>query len=152
MGKKAGKRVGERFVMLLESTLMSEAWQKLSPAAKDLYLLLKLRWNTHNNGNLSLTYKELKSRFCRSSINNGFWELQEKDWIVKVRPGGLEKQCSLYGLTGTHDRQVGESEYRNETPLMRRVKPIADRQRRKQILRNLRQKKGKQEAEVKANG
>jgi hypothetical protein len=84
-------------------------WAALSPRAKCLYLLLKAKRNpAKNDGTVKLTYREiLKIHYAgllrQTRINEGFHELEEKDWIKRVDGGGLFGKATFYQLTGKYD-------------------------------------------------
>jgi hypothetical protein len=137
---KKVEKVKEKFAMALESMMLSPEWRALSSTAKIIYFYLKLKWNPYDESKpVSLTYAELDDMFTHTTISRGFKELEAKDWIEVVRRGGKPKrgerekrECSLYLLTGAYDAQVRGQRYRNETQMMKRVKPIADQRKREE--------------------
>lgn len=77
-------------------------WRGLPPAAKLFYLHLKAKYNGHNNGEIQLTYPELKGNNGLSApdtISKAQIELIEKEWIVKTGNGGLMKNPNKFELT-----------------------------------------------------
>ena len=81
-------------------------WKALSPPAKLLYLHIKAKYNGSNNGDIKLTYSELKGSCGLSSpktISKAQNELIEKEWIKKTAYGGLYRYSNLYELTWNYD-------------------------------------------------
>jgi hypothetical protein len=85
-------------------------WWQLRPGSRDLYLLLKAKWNgeEERNGKLWLPYAEiLKLRISglRSSkaISAALKDLERAGWIKRELPGGLYRNGSNYRLTWEHD-------------------------------------------------
>lgn len=86
--------------------LRSAEWRGLSPGTRDIYSVLKAKFNGANNGDISLHYSELRGirgLACNRSISRAFKELESKGWISKTRRGGLYRYENKYRLTGLHD-------------------------------------------------
>lgn len=82
-------------------------WENLSAGAKIFYLHLKARFNGSNNGQIKLTYEEMRGvKGCCSnnSISRASKELEEKKWVEIKKKGGLYRYKNLYKLTFKHDR------------------------------------------------
>lgn len=106
---KKGKRdfYNQPFVPLGKEMLFKcEEWKEFSPAARDIYIMLKAKYNRKNNGEIRLHYSELKKiKGLRNqrTISRGFKELEEKGWITRSKEGGLYRVSTEYTLTGKHD-------------------------------------------------
>jgi hypothetical protein len=108
---KKGKRDQRSppFVRLAKELLFKHhEWWSLRPGARDIYLLLKAKYNGSNNGSIRLYYSEIRERkICglRSSkaISSAFRELERAGWIERTRLGGLYRHLNDYRLTGKHD-------------------------------------------------
>jgi len=84
-------------------------WKEFSPAARDIYIMLKAKYNTKNNGEICLYYSELKKiKGLRNqrTISRGFKELEEQGWIERSPEGGLYKVPKKYKLTGKYDAHL----------------------------------------------
>ncbi len=82
-------------------------WRNLSAAAKILYLHIKGRYNGRNNGEIQLTYKDMKGvKGCSSpdSYSRASAELEEKGWVKRTSRGGLFRYKTKYELTFKYDR------------------------------------------------
>jgi hypothetical protein len=103
--RKKDKRFNS-FVAIPRKTLRSTEWKGLSSAAKILYLYLKSKYNGNNNGSIRLYYSELKGikgLSSDSTISNAFKELEQKEWIKRIKIGGLYRFFNDYELTGKFD-------------------------------------------------
>jgi hypothetical protein len=90
--------------------LDSPAYLALSYSARALYVELRRKLLSTNNGNIDATLSTLKHRGWRSSVtlNKALNDLMTVGLIAKTRQGGIaymSKQCSLYRLT---DEEVFE--------------------------------------------
>lgn len=100
--RKKNKRFNS-FVSIPRKTLRSKEWKGLSSAAKIFYIHLKSKYNGYNNGDIRLYYSELKGiRGLSSSatISRARKELEEKEWIKRMKLGGLFRYYNEYELTG----------------------------------------------------
>jgi hypothetical protein len=103
--RKKDKRFNS-FVAIARKTLRSREWKGLSSAAKILYIHLKGKYNGSNNGEIRLYYSELhdiKGLSSDSTISNAFKELEQKEWIKRIKIGGLYRFFNEYKLTGKFD-------------------------------------------------
>lgn len=85
-------------------------WWQLSHGGRDIYLLLKAKYNGSNNGKIRLSYVEiLKKRISglrsAKAIARTFRELESEKWIERTKIGGLHRFTNEYRLLGTYDRQ-----------------------------------------------
>jgi hypothetical protein len=79
----------ERFVMLEYWLLKSDAWNDLSHAAQSLYIVIKMRYNSLNNGYISLSVREAAKilKVADNTANCKFHEL-EAHGFIRVRQKG----------------------------------------------------------------
>jgi hypothetical protein len=109
---KKGKRDSytQPFVMLGKRLwLKSPEWRGLSPQARDVYAMLKSKYNGHNNGEIRLHYSEIRGVSglkCNKSISKAFRELEAKTWIERTKIGGMYRYHNLYKLTGKFDEHL----------------------------------------------
>ena len=94
------------YTVVPHEVLESEALRGMSFSASKLYLALLSKYKGNNNGNLSLTYSELKSEWgfgSRTTIKKSFDELEQLGFIrptrstIGVHDGST--LCNLYRLT-----------------------------------------------------
>lgn len=90
-----------RYITLAKVWLEHESWKTLKPRAKALMIDLYSQYNGFNNGDLSATYKIMRSKGWKSSdqIQKAIKELLNTGWVVKTRQGGLGIGTSLYAVT-----------------------------------------------------
>ena len=97
------------FVALPRKALYSKEWHELGSAAKLLYIHLKAKYNGQNNGEICLSYSELrgiKGISSSSTISKAFYELEKKEWITHTFMGGLFRHINKYKLTGKYDDHI----------------------------------------------
>ena len=80
------------------------AWRVLSFSAKALYVDLRAKLRSTNNGNINATLSEMKHRGWASSatLARALQQLERMGFIAKTRQGGIaamSKVCSLYRFT-----------------------------------------------------
>lgn len=95
-----------QYTKMPRETIFSKEWANLSPAAKIIYIQLKGKYNSNNNGRIKLCYSELRKIAglkCSRSISKGFRELEQKKWIRRTKLGGAYGRSNEYELTGNHD-------------------------------------------------
>ena len=86
--------------------IFSPEWAELSSAAKIIYIQMKGKYNSNNNGRLRLCYSELRKirgLKCSRSISKGLRELESKGWIKRTKLGGMYGRPNEYELTGKYD-------------------------------------------------
>ncbi len=84
--------------------LNSPAWRVLSFSSRAIYLDLRAKLNSVNNGNLECTPSDMAHRGWRSktTIYLALAQLEWLGFLAKTRQGGkgaLSKSCSLYRFT-----------------------------------------------------
>jgi len=100
----------EPFVRLSKELLFrGPEWWTLRPGARDVYLLLKAKYNGSNNGSIRLYYSEIRRRAISGlrsdkAISSAFKELERVGWIERTQHGGLYRHINDYRLTGKHDK------------------------------------------------
>ncbi len=82
----------------------SNAWRVLGNSAKALYLDLRSKLKSDNNGNINAALSEMKHMgwSAPGTLSNALYQLQAVGLIVRTRSGGVErgsKVCSLYAFT-----------------------------------------------------
>jgi len=110
MKKGKNDQYYEPFVPMGKGMIFNcQEWKEFSPAARDIYIMLKAKYNRKNNGEICLYYSELKKiKGLRNqrTISKGFKELEEKEWIERSIDGGLFRIPKKYKLTGKHDAHL----------------------------------------------
>jgi DNA-binding HxlR family transcriptional regulator len=89
---------------LYHCVLNTNAWRVLPPSAVKLYVDLRYRLTSYNNGNIEAVFTELKHRGWKSktTLHKALRELEALGFIEKTRQGGIasmSKTCSLYRFT-----------------------------------------------------
>lgn len=89
---------------LYHSILNCPAWLALSSSAIRLYVDMRLKLNSYNNGNIEAVYSELRHRGWKSktTMHKALRELETLGFIEQTRQGGIasrSKVCSLYRFT-----------------------------------------------------
>ena len=95
---------GVQHCRVRHEVLNSPAWRVLGFPAKALYMDLRARLNSTNNGNINAVFSELKHRGWSSSatLSRALKQLERMGFIAKTRQGGiaaLSKVCTLYRFT-----------------------------------------------------
>lgn len=114
MKKRRRNRSSPPFVGLKKELLLKQReWWDLSHGAKNLYLLLKCKYNGSNNGQIKLYYAEIQKLKIRSlkspkDISQAFAELERKGWIERTTFGGLHRHRCEYRLTARFDTYFPE--------------------------------------------
>jgi len=70
---------------------------------------MKGKYNSKNNGRIRLYYSELKKIKGLSgtkTISKAFKELEMKEWIRRVKQGGMYGRPNEYELTGKYDPSI----------------------------------------------
>ena len=89
-----------------------QEWRDLSSAAREIYIMLKAKFNGKKNGDLQLYYSELrnfKGLKNTQTISHAFRELEEEEWIECRKEGGLFRKPNQYRLTGKYDHHIQRS-------------------------------------------
>lgn len=93
--------------MALERKLLhSQAWKDLPGSEKILYLHIKARYDSNNNGKIIMPYTAMSDvQGCSSpaAVSAAFKGLIEKGWIERTQAGGLYRKINKYGLTWKWD-------------------------------------------------
>lgn len=100
--RKGRSKFDEQFVPLPYSTVESDAWQHLSPAAVKVFIELRHRYNGHNNGKLTLSLDEGARllHMGKATIARALKELEEKGFIKLVKRGRwYGRMASEYAVT-----------------------------------------------------
>jgi biotin operon repressor len=100
-----------QFITLPYYMLKSEAWRSLKGNSVRIYLELHMRFNGKNNGMLYLGMDKIAELLgvSKSTVHNAFKELQQKGFIVKIKPGQwIRGQAAEWRLTS--------KPYKNSTP------------------------------------
>lgn len=87
--------------------LKGPAWIALSSSAIRLYVDMRLKLTSYNNGNIEAVFSELRHRGWKSktTMHKTLRELEALGFIVRTRQGGIASMsriCSLYRFTD-HD-------------------------------------------------
>lgn len=100
-------------------------WKKLSRDA--VFVLNKFyeKFNGYNRYDLSLTYDEVKSKISNRPFSNALLELLAFGFIDIKRPGRLERECSIYGLSNRWRRLDEEPKILDEIEVfMKEIKNL----------------------------
>lgn len=95
---------GIQHARIRHEVLNSPAWRILPFSAKALYLDLRAKLNSTNNGNIEATLTEMTHRGWNSSatLTSALRALEHMGFIAKTRQGGIaamSKVCNLYRFT-----------------------------------------------------
>ena len=87
------------FVQLLNWVRKTEAWRSLKPWSRLLYIELRGKYNSRNNGDISMSYQEAEQLLGCSNkpIPNAFWELQDRGLIKAVQKGSFSWKVRFEG-------------------------------------------------------
>lgn len=97
--KKKGKFNGERFVPVFIDMMKSEAWQFITNASRVAYLHLKAKKVTHEQAEVTLSFKEMEPFMNRNTYSRSIDELAVVGFITKVQTGGLFRRRNHYQFT-----------------------------------------------------
>ena len=97
--QQTGRQTTGQFLRLPKELLAHENFKTLSPRATKYVVDLASNYNGRNNGDLSATFSQMKSRGWNSSdqLFKAKRELVDRGIIKISRQGGLNK-CNLYAL------------------------------------------------------
>jgi hypothetical protein len=87
------------FVMVAKEMLNGPAIRQLSSSAIVAYLQILGKYNGSNGDDLSFTYKEAADFMSARTYSKAIKELVKYGFITINRPGGLEKQATLFGIS-----------------------------------------------------
>lgn len=98
---ESGKKKG-RHLRLAEDMRESKAWKDLNYKQIAVYVEMKAKYNGTNEDDISFTYVEAKEclKMDKTTFTKSIDSLIEHGFIYIVRQGGLNKQCTIYGLSG----------------------------------------------------
>jgi hypothetical protein len=103
MGKRKHDHFREAFAMFPKRMWFKcPEWMDFSPAARDIYCMLKASYSGTNNGEIHLYYSQLlkvSGLKSRHTIAKAFKELEEKGWIERNKLGGLLHHPTCFKLT-----------------------------------------------------
>ena len=108
-GKKGKWPKEWQYTKMPRKMVFSSEWADLCPASKIIYVQMKGKYNSKNNGSIRLYYSELrkvKGLKCSRSISKGFQELERKEWIRRTKLGGAFGRPNEYELTGKFDPSI----------------------------------------------
>jgi hypothetical protein len=100
---------GWQYIKLPRQTLFSNEWADLAPSSKIIYIQMKGKYNAKNNGQIRLYYSELrkiKGLSGSRTIAKAFQELENKEWIRRIKLGGIYGRANEYELTGKFDPSI----------------------------------------------
>ena len=102
---KYAKGGGGKFVQLPEWLQRTGAWATMPPGPRALYIELKRRYNTFNNGEIYLSHRDAAIALAvhRNTVGGWFKELEQRGFIVMTRaphlgPSGVGRS-STWALT-----------------------------------------------------
>jgi len=93
-------------VGIQRDVFFKDDYKKLSASAKIFYSYLKAKYNGSNNGEIKLSYREMKDvKGCCNSVSlaKAIRELEQKEWIKLRQYGGLYRKINKYELTFKHE-------------------------------------------------
>jgi hypothetical protein len=95
------KRERGQFCAIPHSVLDSQSYARLSTRAVKLLLDVARRYNLHNNGDLSITWKLMRPRGWNSpvTLRAALTELLASGFLCRTRQGRRPNLCSLYAIT-----------------------------------------------------
>ncbi len=96
----AQKRNNEAFFPMRYDVLKSPLFKNLSSKAKALLFEFASQYTGYNNGDFSISYKQMKQKGWHSPItlDKAKNELLETEFLILTRQGG-RNQCSLFALS-----------------------------------------------------
>jgi len=79
--------------------LGSKPWLKMTRHGAYVLDRFYAKFNGFNRDDLSLTYAEVKDKMSNRLFTAGLWEVFGFGFIDRIRPGRLERQCSIYRIS-----------------------------------------------------
>lgn len=101
-GRRRKTAAGDQYMGLGYPFVQSPAWRSLSGGAVKVWIELRSRFNGGNNGKLSLPFEQACEMLgmSKTTVGRAFAELEEKGFIVKMRPGQWHgRQAALWAVT-----------------------------------------------------
>lgn len=117
--KSRKNKISGHFVALPDYMTNSKAWKDLSCKAVWVYIELKKKDFGYNEENLSLTYNEVKYKMASGTFRGAIKELVKGGFIEIIRPGGLYRRCTIYGLSYKWKLIEGGIPFNPHTPLLK---------------------------------
>jgi hypothetical protein len=92
------------FVQLFHAMMKTKAWLQLTPQARSVYIELKARYNGINNGQISLSNREIVARckMASATASRALQELEDMGFIEAVEKGRFtrkQRHASTWRLT-----------------------------------------------------
>ena len=108
--------------------LGSTVWMRLSRHAAYVLDRFYAKFNGYNRDNLSLTYGEVKNKMSNKLFTPALWELMGYGFIDRIRPGRLERECSVYRLSNRWRKLENEPNILDEIEqLLSEIKKVMSR-------------------------
>ena len=98
--KSKGRREKRPFHRIRTDLIRSQCWASLSTKSVKLFWDLFSQYNGFNNGDLAMTWPQMKKRGWRSkeTLYAAVHELEDRGLVVQTRQGG-KHVASLYAVT-----------------------------------------------------
>jgi len=90
------------FVMLRKDLLKDPEWRKLKSSAKVLYIYLRQKFNYETLSHVTLAYSEIEDFMSSKTISSAFKALENKNFIEKLKQGGLFGGVCEYKFIGPY--------------------------------------------------
>lgn len=98
-GKQSGKAYKPKPPYSSVEGITTDVFGRLSRNAVFILIRFYEKFNGYNRYDLSLTYGEVKNKMSNNLFSRSIWELIGFGFIDVRRPGSLQRNCSLYGLS-----------------------------------------------------
>ena len=110
---RRGRDPNGQHVRIYHHLLKSPAWIALSSSAMRLFLDMRMKLTSFNNGNIEAVYSELKHRGwnSRTTLYRALRELEGLGFIERTRQGGIASMsriCSLYRFTDLETLEISK--------------------------------------------
>lgn len=90
--------------------LGTDVWMMLSRNAGYVLDRFYVKFNGYNRSDLPLTYREMKDKMSFRLFSSVIWELIGFGFIDSLKPGGLERKSTVYGLSNRWRKLLNEPE------------------------------------------
>ncbi|MCK9554963.1 hypothetical protein M0R36_03995 [bacterium] len=100
------KKKSAPFVMLNRRMIIGKDWFDLTNSEKITYVYLKRNYTGLNNGDIPLTYTQMRPVFKDHTFSKALKGLIKKGWIERTKKGGLFGGMCRYKLTGKFDPDI----------------------------------------------